>query len=192
MRAFFWLSASVDKRYPNYRVEVLKMAAAIGLQVVFNDDKSASDPREAWVAEQIGAADFCFFDVTDASPDCLIALGMAHGQDAQAFTLRDVDGPTLVSQLVKVDREYLAFDDFQRKAKGIIESITGTAMIQHQVLIEHIKEKIRKLGPLPVRGIANELRRDPDEIRPVVFSMVAGRVLEKVNDKRWARYALRN
>jgi hypothetical protein len=191
MHAFFWLAPEIDKSRPEYREGVMSMCQFIGVKAAFADAAPAERPRLEWLAEQINLADFAFFDVTGADADCLIALGMAVESEAQPFALRDPDADsTYASALVTVARDYFGPDDFQRKVRAIITDVRGASTVQQRQLVEHIKAKLGKLGPLPLRGIAQEVGRHPVEIRPLIYSMVAERMLKKLSDKRWAKYTL--
>lgn len=191
MLAFFWLSEETSKSNPSYRAGVLSMSRLIGLKAVFADEAPADRLRVEWVSEQLNTAEFAFFDVTDASADCLIALGMGVENEAQCFTFHDPDARTgFSSNIVPAAREFFGADDFQRKVRALITEVQGASTIQQRQLVEHIKQKVGKLGPLPLRGIAQELGRHPTEIRPLIYSMVAEHMLQKVSDKRWAKYRL--
>jgi hypothetical protein len=179
MRAFFWLSREIDRKHKDYREGVHNLARQIALEPVFAD--SAQDLNVDWVAEQLGGAEFAFFDVTAAAPDCLIALGMALENEAQCFALRDPDvKPAFAAALVPV-RDYFGPADFARKVRAIITEVQGASTIQQRQLVEHIKQKVAKHGSLPLRGIAQELGRHPADIRPLVYSMVAERMLTKIS-----------
>ena len=191
MEAFIWLSNAIDKKGSDYRAAVQKMAKQIGLKVSFADTAPVQN-RVEWLSDQLGNSDFPFFDVTAASQDCLIALGMAIEDEAQWFALQDADTrPSLDSALV-TPRSYFGAEDFARKVRTIIEEVQGASTVQHRQLMERIKQKVGKAGTLPLKGIAQELGYRPSEIRPVVYAMVAEKMLTKVSDKRWARYALRS
>jgi hypothetical protein len=190
MEAFIWLSDVAEKRNSDYRAAVQRMASQIGMSLTFADAAPAHN-RSDWLSDQLGNCDFAFFDVTAASPDCLIALGMAIEDEAQWFALQDGDSPPTLGGTLVVPRTYFGAEDFARKARIIIEELQGASTVQHRQLMERIKQKVAQAGTLPLKGIAQELGERPSDIRPVVYAMVAGKVLTKVNDKRWARYALR-
>jgi hypothetical protein len=192
MEAFFWLSSEVDRKNPKYRDGIVRLSKQIGMEPIYADASPRDQPRMEWISERLTSADFAFFDVTAATSDCLIALGMAIENDAQWFALRNPDvKPSFESQLVSKVRDYFKPDDFSLKVRTIIEELRGASTIQHRQLVESIKQKVSKHGLLPLKGIAQELGYRPDEIRPIVYSMVAEKMLTKVSDKRWAKYAVR-
>jgi hypothetical protein len=193
MEAFFWLSDNTGNSHPKYREGLERLSKQIGMKAIYAHAAPRDQPLMEWVSEQLTRVEFAFFDVTAANQDCLIALGMAVENDAQWFALRNPDArPAFEAQLVSRVRDYYTPDDFGLKVRTIIEEVSGATTIQHRQLVEKIKQKVAKHGLLPLKGIAQELGYRPDEIRPVVYSMVAEKMLTKVSDKRWAKYAVRS
>ncbi len=191
MEAFIWLSDAIAQKKPGYRDAVQSMAKQIGLKLTFADAAPAQG-RTEWLSDQLGNCDFAFFDVTTPSHDCLIALGMAIEDEAQWFTLQDADSGASLNSTLVTARAYFGADDFARKVRTAIEEVRGASTVQHRQLMERIKQKVAKAGTLPLKAIAQELGQRPSEIRPVVYAMVAEKMLIKLSDKRWARYALRS
>lgn len=190
MQAFFWLAPQVERNAASYRDSVITMCRQVGMTPVFNDQRPPDQRPIEWLSEQLNSSDFAFFDLTAADPDALIAFGLSTECEAQCFALRDPDVlPVVEPSLAGVITNYFEPEDFQRKARAIITAAKGASAINQRQLMEKIKGKLLKLGPLPMRGIARELGYHPNDIKAVVYSMVSENSIKKLSDKRWTHYS---
>jgi hypothetical protein len=192
---FFALAPEVAVSQASYKVGVQTLARTIGFTAIFLDEAPTDQPLVEWTSNQLQSCDFAFFDVTTGHPDCLVSYGIGLESEVQCYALSDDDGPFAhhrrsASRLLANVANYVDADDFQRKARSIIERVEGAAKIQQRQLIEKIKQKVAKMQPVPLRDIAHELGVPPAELRPIVYSLVAESVLAKEGETRWTKYRL--
>lgn len=189
---FFALSPSVAEGNTAYRESVVNQARLLGFTPIFLDECPPENGAE-WVCDSLAKSQFAFFDLTLEHPDVLIALGLALESDATCFCLKNPDMQqafSLGSRLLPPVTEYYLPETFGVKIRQRMEDVQGAAALNRQQLIERIKQKLQKYGPLPMREIANALGRRPEEIRFTVYAMVQDAQLTKEGDKRWARYRI--
>ena len=190
MKIFFVLAPEIDAKFPKYRQGVLEQAKLLGFRTVFFDEGPA-DARFDWTRDQLTECDFAFFDISTQHPDALVAFGVGAESDAHCFALRDADYPLAqISLLVGEPRTYMGPADFQRKVRKAIEDVQGVSTVNQLQLVEKIKAKVAKLGPIPMRKIAQEIGHRPEEIRWLVYALVRQSELAKENYGQWSTYRL--
>jgi hypothetical protein len=191
MKIFFAFAPELAAATTAFHAGVENQARLLGFKAVYASDAPAEGAL-TWLVDQLSDCQFAIFDVSTRHPNVMIALGAASEGDVQCVAMQD---PDVSARRVAVDwvvntRQYFGAEDFQRKFRRAVEDVTGVSATNQRQLIEHIKGKLKANGSLPMRSIAREIGRRPDEIRWLVYSLVERSELAKDNYGRWSTYRL--
>jgi nucleoside 2-deoxyribosyltransferase len=205
-KIFFAFPHRFDQEHPNYRVALRQACEDLRHEAVFASAVPTAGHVLQHVNECIDGCDAAFFDVTGLNPSVLIELGMAYAEGKPTFVLLNqnehvkfsktflgkqsaepMEIPADLSGIIRT--HYTSTFDLRQSLKRTLEQYFPSKP-EVLPLAKSIVQHLKRFGPLPMTGIATGVAADVNQVRPVVWSLVATAQLKRTGAGPGTKYEL--
>ncbi|MEQ1618366.1 MAG: hypothetical protein ABMA00_00080 [Gemmatimonas sp.] len=204
-KVFFAFAYEYDKSNPWYRLCLKNTVKDAGCQAVFADEVANAGHILDHIEHCIDEAAIGFYDVTGLNPNVLIEYGIGHASDKPSFLLINHEahleeiktfwGKKATPLPIPADLNGILqhqYNSSQTLAVAVRRVITQTLIEPKQgmALANQVIERLKRRGPGNMSGIAKDMNKPIDEVRPILKSLVATDQVIKEGHSRGTTYRL--